>query len=251
MTNYKKHTFLFLFLFVALFSYSASAHAAGVGFPYWPNASTPLISCSGDYTGYQHEGSVPPVTCTSLCDVIETFRRILYFAMTLILFIGSPLMFVIGGGMVMFAGANPQLLATGKKTIWGAVIGVVLALAAYVIVGTFLWMIGNPPEGSKVPVKNEKGEDVLVDAPRASWPDVSCNPKTMPGGQLQLWGGNAKSGQSGSDVGNASSSKENWSGCKGSVVVCHYNPNASCSGKDPKDCQCVTGKTQQECDAKR
>ncbi|MFH0890423.1 MAG: hypothetical protein V1856_00120 [Candidatus Liptonbacteria bacterium] len=156
-----------------------------VSFPYWPTAARPLISCSGDYSGYQNEGTIPAKTCTSLCDVIQTFQRILYFVMTLVLFIGAPLMFVVGGGMIFFAGASPSLLERGKKTVWAAVIGVVLALSAYVIIGTLLWLVGNDPSNPA----------------HVSWPNISCDPNKMPGGTLVPWSGNAVSGPSGGGSG--------------------------------------------------
>ncbi len=164
-----------------------------VSFPYWPSEELPLISCTGDYTNYQglNKGAKE---CTSLCDVISTFQRILYFVMTLILFIGAPIMFVVGGGMIFFAGPNPSLLEQGRKVIWGAVIGVVLALSAYIIVGTFLWLIGNPSPGTKT-VKGPDGKDVKVAVQRVSWPNIVCDPAKMPGGELNLWRGNATGGQ--------------------------------------------------------
>ncbi len=238
MNIYKKYLLglaLSLFVFLALSSF-ASAQTSNVEFPYWPDKTTPLLSCSGDYTN-------PSSTqCRSLCDVISTFQRILYFIMTLILFVGAPIMFILGGGMIFFAGTNPSLLEQGKKVIWGAVIGVVLALSAYIIVGTFLWLIGNPEAGKK----DAQGNSVQ----RVSWPDISCDPAAIFGGQLELWKGNATAGPvpNRSTDGGGGKGSPTWSGCKGFFTVgCHFGTTL-CEGKT---CECVTGATAAECKSKQ
>ena len=202
-----------------------------ISFPYWPSEKQPLISCTGDYTDYQglNKGTK---TCTSLCDVISTFQRILYFVMTLILAIGAPIMFVIGGGMIFFAGPNPSLLEQGRKVIWGAVIGVVLALSAYIIVGTFLWLIGNPSPGTKT-VKGPDGKNVKVEVQRVSWPNIVCDPAKMPGGELKLWPGTAKDAVISTEDPNGPSSRCTYTSNEGSYPgLCMQGSNCggTCTG---------------------
>ncbi|HEY4525627.1 MAG TPA: hypothetical protein VJL32_00830 [Candidatus Paceibacterota bacterium] len=244
MSAYQKYGLVLSVFLVLFLGFSFSAYAQSVNFPYWPSSDTPIISCTGDYSNYQGNASTTP-QCLSLCDMVSTFQRILYFVMTLILFIGAPLMFVVGGGMIFFAGPNPSFLEQGRKVIWGAVIGVVLALSSYVIIGTFLWLIGNPSSGQRV-----------------SWPDISCNPQQVPGGSLNLWGGNATSGGIPGDSGSGNSSSSRiWSGCMLEVIGPNYK---RCRFKEGAPCQwvqdegftceagsaCVTGATGQECEDK-
>lgn len=93
----------------------------------------PLVSCTGNYLS--GSGATP---CTNLCDLINTFVNIVYFLISIALFIIAPLSFAVGGIMIMFAGANPGMLESGKKVLTGAVIGVVIVLCSYLIVATVL-----------------------------------------------------------------------------------------------------------------
>jgi len=96
----------------------------------------PLVSCTGNYTT---PGSMTP--CTSLCDLIDTFINIVYFGMSIAIFIIAPIMVVVGGIMIMFAGANPGMLESGKKAITAAIVGLIIVLCAYLIVNTFITVL--------------------------------------------------------------------------------------------------------------
>ena len=47
-------------------------------------------------------------------------------------------MLISSGIMYMMGGANPGLLQTAKKAIWGAVVGAVIVLCAYLLISTFV-----------------------------------------------------------------------------------------------------------------
>jgi hypothetical protein len=117
----------------AVFPLVASAYTTPSLWPtgYW--ATGGLISCTGNYlssnTGPQ---------CTNLCDLINTFVNIVYFLMTIAIFIIAPISFLAGAIMIMVSGANPGMLENGKKVLTGAVIGLVIVLCSYLIVATFL-----------------------------------------------------------------------------------------------------------------
>ncbi len=177
-----KIIFFSLALFLAASSFSALAkdtpYVPGTQIPYQNLTSKfnifgggywgPLLTCTGDYSATSSRDGTYK-TCTSACDVIIEFEAILYFALTLVMYVGAPVMLVVGAGMIMFAGANPNLLSQGRKVLFSTVIGVVLALASYVIVSTFLWLV--QPADSAKPV---------------SWPNITCNPKDAPGGELDF-----------------------------------------------------------------
>lgn len=97
---------------------------------YWGDMP-PLIPCTGagdTTTGYAR----PP--CVSLCNLIETFVHLLYFGMTIALYVVTPLLFAWGGFNILIAGGSPDKLQAGKRTIAGALVGILIVLAAYLII---------------------------------------------------------------------------------------------------------------------
>jgi hypothetical protein len=100
-----------------------------------------LVSCTGNYlTGAGATAGTTP--CTSLCDLINTFINIVYFLMSIAIFIITPIMFIWGGIMIMLAGANPGMLETGKKIFTGTVIGLAIVLCSYLLVSTVIKVLG-------------------------------------------------------------------------------------------------------------
>ncbi len=134
----------------------------------------PLLVCNGNYSAT----STNEAHCVSACDAIIEFEAIIYFVLTIVLYIGAPAMFVAGGVMILFGGASPNMLSQGKKVLWGAAIGVVLAVSAFVIVSTFLWLIQ--------PKSDPTGKTGVA------WPNIQCQPldtngkPLVPGGELHF-----------------------------------------------------------------
>ena len=99
----------------------------------------PIVWCTGNYlTNPQYVGTTHPATCNNLCDLIETFINIVYLALSIAIFILTPIFAVVGGVMLMLAGANPGMLERGKKILLGTVIGLAIILMAYLAVNTVL-----------------------------------------------------------------------------------------------------------------
>lgn len=98
---------------------------------YWGQGG--LVSCTGNYLA---SNSGPK--CTSLCDLINTATNIIYFLITIAIFIIAPISVAVGGIMIMLAGANPGMLENGKKILTGAVIGLAIVLCSYLLVATVL-----------------------------------------------------------------------------------------------------------------
>lgn len=136
------------------------ASAATANISLWPTGywgkNPALISCTGD--GKSGE------TCTSLCDFLETLKRFVYFGMTLALFVFAPISILVGGIMMMIAGASPGQYQQGKKYITGTVIAVLIVLGAFLIVDTFF----------KVVVQGLGGTTM-------NWSTLQCDPADMPG----------------------------------------------------------------------
>ena len=107
----------------------------------WPTGFWgPIVWCSGSFNPSPVNGKTPP-TCTNLCDLVETIINVIYLALSIAIFIIAPISFVVGGIMIMIAGANPEMLGSGKRVLQGAVIGLVIVLCSYLIVNTVLWAL--------------------------------------------------------------------------------------------------------------
>lgn len=84
----------------------------------------PLVSCTG-------------INCNT-CHIFSTAQMVIYFIMTLTLFVVGPLMITAGGIMMLVSGGSPEKFSSGRKMATGAVIGILIALGAFLIVNTLL-----------------------------------------------------------------------------------------------------------------
>lgn len=110
----------------------------------WPTGFWgPLLSCTGDYAKVQPQGTqgAPANPCQSLCDLILTIINVIYFAMSVALFIIAPILLAVGGVMIMIAGASPEMLSQGKRTLTATVIGIVIVLCSYLLISTFINLV--------------------------------------------------------------------------------------------------------------
>ena len=123
----KKKSLIFAFFYIAVLLLPVAASAAQVSLPYFGGQDAPFVSCSG-------------TSCTT-CNLFETGQRLIYFGMTLVLFVFAPIMVTIGGIMILIAGGNEERFSTGKKMATGAVIGVLIALGAFLLVNLALTAI--------------------------------------------------------------------------------------------------------------
>jgi hypothetical protein len=97
----------------------------------------PFLTCSGD-SNAANDSSTYAYTCHNLCDLVENIVWDIYVAMAYVIWIILPISFITGGIMYMLGGANPGLIETAKKTLWGAFIGAIIVLCAYLLIATFL-----------------------------------------------------------------------------------------------------------------
>jgi hypothetical protein len=111
--------------------------------PFWaPNG---LVSCTGQYNSSLFQGGTQlPVSnpCTSLCDLLHTFVNIVYFVVTLALFVFTPILFAWGGIMILVSGGNPGRRDSAKKILTGTLIGLLIVLFAFLIVKEFVHFFG-------------------------------------------------------------------------------------------------------------
>lgn len=120
----------FLFLMLApVFLQSADA-----AFPNLGNKS--LVTC----TGAKVEGSSLPV-CTSFCDILNTGKNVLDFAVSIAILIIAPLFIVIGGVIILTGGGNPSKLNAGKSYIMRAIVAVIIIVTVFTLVNTVLTLL--------------------------------------------------------------------------------------------------------------
>lgn len=126
----------------------------------WPGGYWgPLVSCTGSLKTII-PGCTPSATntclrdnpnpCTSLCDLIDTFLHVVYFGITLVVFVFTPIFFAWGGIMILISSGDPGKLQKGKQILTGTLIGVGITLGAFLIVSTFVKFLGvatNPATG--------------------------------------------------------------------------------------------------------
>lgn len=148
-----------LIVLLSILSVALPAVAAAQGNPFAPYWG-PFVSCVG-------ASADPGATiCTSFCDLLVTGQNLIKFGMTLVIYILAPLFILWGGILILISGSSPSLLSRGKSIIFGAAIGVALTLVGYVIVATFLFLIGN-------------GTNPGNTAAKIAWPNISCT--VLPG----------------------------------------------------------------------
>lgn len=90
-------------------------------------------------------GLVPcgePGNPCELCDLFVLLDNIVDFVLTKIIFPVAILLLIIGGFMFFFYAENPQRVEQGKSILTATIIGLVIILTAYLLVGTFLEAIG-------------------------------------------------------------------------------------------------------------
>ena len=91
-------------------------------------------------------GLVPcGINATCPCEIQDFFvmlNRIFIFAIKWIVTPLAVLMLTIGGLLILISAGNPNLAGLGKKTLYAAIIGLVLAFGSWLIISFILNAIG-------------------------------------------------------------------------------------------------------------
>jgi hypothetical protein len=90
--------------------------------------------------------------------MIHTATHITQFLLTIGIFVILPIGVLVSGFLIMTAGGSSERLAQGKNVSKGVGVGLLIAIGAYIIVGTALWAVG---------ARTGSGGEV-------GWPEVSC-----------------------------------------------------------------------------
>jgi len=97
-------------------------------------------ACEKERDGYSG-GEVQVLHC-QFCHFFVMIDGIVDFLLIKIVPILSVGMLIVGGLMFYLGGAKPELVTRGKRILTGVVVGLVLIYGAYLIVGTFLTVLG-------------------------------------------------------------------------------------------------------------
>lgn len=88
----------------------------------------PLVPCGT---------SVNPNSCTR-CDLFKLTHNVISFILYGLVPPVAAVLFILGGLFILLGGARPEWVGTGKKIFWNTFIGLVIILASWMIVNTFL-----------------------------------------------------------------------------------------------------------------
>ena len=100
----------------------------------------PILLCVGAQSGNTGKANFP--VCSNLCDLVAQIANVIYFTIGVVIWIVTPILIMVGGMMIMVGRGNPESVGRGRKTITGAIIGVLIMLCAWLIVFTFVSAFG-------------------------------------------------------------------------------------------------------------
>jgi hypothetical protein len=90
-----------------------------------------LVPCGG-----------PNQPACQICHLFEMLDRIIDFVLFYIVFPLAVLLIVIGGGMFMLSGGDPQTINNAKSILFSTIIGLVIIFSSWLLVNTFMTGIG-------------------------------------------------------------------------------------------------------------
>jgi hypothetical protein len=128
MRKYLFFVLIILFLVVPFIVFAAE----------W-NWGDPLVIC----------GTSTTPACT-LCDIFRLAKIIVQF-ITTGLFVIAPIFIVMGGIRILIGGAKPDEVQSGKKMITNAIIGIVIALVAWVVLNMIFNELAKAPGDEGIP----------------------------------------------------------------------------------------------------
>lgn len=105
----------------------------------------PLVTCSGApviYDAANPQGRPNNEACYSLCDLVATAANVIYFGIGVVIWIIAPIFVLWAGILLLTSTGNPAKASEAKKMITGIVIGLVIVLCAYLLVYTFVNILG-------------------------------------------------------------------------------------------------------------
>ncbi|MBI2888933.1 MAG: hypothetical protein HYY10_03350 [Candidatus Liptonbacteria bacterium] len=146
-TRAKPLSMLILILILGAAVLPSVASAQQASFPYW-GTNPSLLPCTG-------------LKCVDLCQLLLLFQHLIYFGMTIAVLFVAPILILWGAFLIIISGGSAERVSKGKTVLTSTIVGIVITLGAFLIVSTFLWLLGNPASGTA----------------RVSWPNIACEVK--------------------------------------------------------------------------
>lgn len=87
-------------------------------------------------------GGAPPEQACQFCDIFVLLKRLVDFVIITLVPISAVLLLTVGGAMFIFSGGNPGLTNKGRSIMTAVVWGLVIIYCAWLLVNTFLVLIG-------------------------------------------------------------------------------------------------------------
>lgn len=133
----KQGLFSFLVFTALLLPVAASAQSI-----FW-NFKEPILTCTANDPSKLPPGEgAPQKQCQNFCDLLATGQNVLKVGLTIALLVIAPIMFLLGGILMIISRGNKEQYTAGVKTITGAAMGAALILVSFVIVNTFFYFAG-------------------------------------------------------------------------------------------------------------
>ncbi|MGC9598851.1 MAG: hypothetical protein ABSE18_00485 [Minisyncoccia bacterium] len=95
----------------------------------------PLVTCTG-------AGGGGTSSCSNLCDLVSTAANVIYFGIGVVIWIIAPIMIAWSGIRLLISRGSPEKTSEARKMITSVVIGLLIVLCAYIIVYTFVHVLG-------------------------------------------------------------------------------------------------------------
>ena len=77
-----------------------------------------------------------------ICGLLMLGQRIIYVMLSALIFIVAPIRFIWAGFLILVSRGSSEQVSRGQKMIYHTVIGLLIGLGAFVIIQTFLWVLG-------------------------------------------------------------------------------------------------------------
>lgn len=110
----------------------------------------PILASAADIsifpTGYW--GDPPIVDCDgagcTLCNALDTSQRLIYFGLTLLVFIAVPIAVMYAGFLIMTSVGSSEKVGEARNVLTGTFVGLLLGLGAYFILDQVYKLIIEP-----------------------------------------------------------------------------------------------------------
>lgn len=148
----KKFIFLIVLfvLFVGFFSFLFLPQTSHAELTFSPPTWKGLVPCG------RHEGTADETAPCTLCHLIVLVQRVVQFILSAILGIAFVGIFI-SGIIYMISSGSEKLMTTAKAALRASLIGFSIALCAWLLVNTVMWLLATKPKNYTGPEPHGTG----------------------------------------------------------------------------------------------